>query len=140
MLWFKALHLIFMVTWFAGLFYLPRLFLYHTLSQDPASLERFTIMERKLFAIMTLGAALTLVFGISLLLSGAYLSGGVPLWLKLKFALLGSLLAYHWHCGRLIRVLRQGKNTHSHIFYRWYNEFPAVILVGIVLLAVFRPS
>ncbi len=139
MLWFKALHLIFMVTWFAGLFYLPRLFVYHALSKDQTSIDRFKIMERKLFIMMTMGAVLTFVFGIGLLLSGAYLSHPLPLWLKIKFVLLGTLVLYHWHCRKMVQTFQRDNNKYNHIFFRWYNEFPILILFAIIFLAVLRP-
>ena len=137
MLWFKALHLVFMVTWFAGLFYLPRLFVYHAMSEDQTSIDRFKIMERKLyFGIMTPGMILTLVFGISLLVVGDYMT---QLWMHIKLALIAVLVVYHVHCGRLLMDFKHDRNTRSHVFYRWYNEFPVIFLIAIVFLAVFRP-
>lgn len=137
MLWLKALHLIFMVTWFAGLFYLPRLFVYHAMSEDQTSIDRFKIMERKLFfGIMTPGMVLTLVFGISLLFVGDYME---QLWLHIKLALIGVLVVYHLHCGKLLMDFKHDRNTRSHVFYRWYNEFPVLILFAIIILAVIRP-
>jgi putative membrane protein len=140
MLWFKALHLIFMVTWFAGLFYLPRLFVYHAMADDQVSVDRFKVMERKLFIMMTMGAVLTFVFGIGLLMSGAYLGNTLPLWLKIKFILLGVLVLYHWHCHKMIRIFRCDNNKYNHIFFRWYNEFPILILFAIIFLAILRPT
>src|SRR5688500_14608585 len=132
MLWVKAFHVIFMVTWFAGLFYLPRLFVYHAMAEDRASIERFKLMERKLFfGIMTPGAVLTIAFGIGLLGSG--ISGG---WLNLKLALVFVLIAYHIYCGKLLIDFKLERNRHSHVFYRWLNEFPVVLLIAIVILAV----
>jgi putative membrane protein len=137
MLWFKALHLIFMVTWFAGLFYLPRLFVYHAMSEDQASSERFKIMERKLYyGITTPGMLLTVLFGIGILMSGPYLD---QLWLQIKLVLVAILVIYHIHCGKLVADFKHDRNTHSHVFYRWYNEFPVLILIPIIFLAVFRP-
>jgi len=137
MLWLKALHLIFMVTWFAGLFYLPRLFVYHAMSEDQTSIDRFKIMERKLFfGIMTPGMILTLVFGISLLFTGSYMG---QLWLHIKLALIGVLVIYHLHCGKLLMDFKHDRNTRSHVFYRWYNEFPVLLLIAIIILAVLRP-
>jgi len=140
MLWFKALHLIFMVTWFAGLFYLPRLFVYHAMADDQVSVDRFKVMERKLFIMMTMGAVLTFVFGIGLLMSGAYLGNTLPLWLKIKFILLGVLVLYHWHCHKMVRIFRCDNNKYNHIFFRWYNEFPILILFAIIFLAILRPT
>ena len=137
MLWLKSLHIVFMVTWFAGLFYLPRLFVYHALSQDPLSRERFKVMERKLFwGIMTPGAVLTIVFGAWLWLGFGF-SGT---WLTAKLALVALLLAYHAWCGKLMLDLRAERSTKSHLWFRWFNEVPVVILFAIVFLAVFKPA
>ena len=137
MLWFKALHLIFMVTWFAGLFYLPRLFVYHALSDDQASIDRFKIMERKLyFGITTPGMVLTVIFGIGILMSGHYLD---QLWIQIKLVLVAILVVYHIHCGKVVADFKHDRNTRSHVFYRWYNEFPVILLIPIIFLAVFRP-
>ena len=138
MLWVKALHVIFMVTWFAGLFYLPRLFVYHADCSDQPGNERFQVMERKLFAIMTLGGGLAAVFGLWLLFRWHW-----PLtesWLQIKMILVVALIAYHIYCGILVNQFKAGVNTRSAVFYRWFNEFPAIVLVVIVLLAVLRPS
>lgn len=136
MLWLKSLHIIFMVTWFAGLFYLPRLFVYHAMSEDMASKERFKIMERKLFyGIMTPGAVLTLVFGVWLWLAFNF-SGG---WLHAKLALVVILLIYHVWCGKLVSDFKADRNRHNHIFYRWFNEFPVLILIAVVILVVVKP-
>lgn len=138
MLWLKALHIIFMVTWFAGLFYLPRLFVYHVDCSDPAGNERFRIMERKLFAIMTLGAILATLFGVWLLAEWHW--PVTELWLQIKLALVAVLVAYHVFCGVLVKRFAAGQNHYSGIFYRWFNEFPVLILVTVVLLAVLRPA
>ncbi len=136
MLWIKSLHIVFMVTWFAGLFYLPRLFVYHAMADDKAGRERFKVMERKLyFGIMTPGGVLTLLFGTWLWL-GYGLGGG---WLHLKLALVAVLIAYHLWCGKLLLDLRHDRNTHSHVWFRWFNEFPVVILLTVVILAVVKP-
>ncbi|OGI43176.1 MAG: hypothetical protein A2150_07730 [Candidatus Muproteobacteria bacterium RBG_16_64_11] len=136
MLWIKALHLVFMVTWFAGLFYLPRLFVYHAMSDDRASIERFKLMERKLFyGIMTPGALLTVAFGLWLWLG--YGLGGT--WLQIKLVLVAVLIAYHIYCGKLLIDFKRDRNHHGHVFYRWLNEFPVLILVAVVVLAVVKP-
>ena len=136
MLWVKALHIIFMVTWFAGLFYLPRLFVYHAQSSDRVSLERFKIMERKLFfGIMAPGAVLTLVFGTWLWLG--YGLGGR--WLMAKLGLVAVLIAYHLYCGKLLADFKHDRNRHGDIFYRWLNELPVFILIAVVLLVVVKP-
>ena len=135
--WIKAWHVIFMVTWFAGLFYLPRLFVYHASATDAAGIERFRVMEARLFAIMTIGAILTAVFGIWLLARNpALLETG---WLRAKLALVLMLVGYHVWCGQLVRVFAAGKSVHSARWYRWFNEIPSLLLIGIVLLAVARP-
>jgi len=136
----KAWHLISMVTWFAGLFYLPRLFVYHALSNDQISIERFKLMERKLFfGITTPGAALTLLFGGWMLYDYAWAAFAGQLWFNLKLGLIGMLLLYHGYCGVLVSNFKQGRNKYSHIWYRWFNEVPVLFLVAITLLAVLKP-
>ncbi len=136
MLWIKSLHIIFMVTWFAGLFYLPRLFVYHAMTEDTVSKERFIVMERKLFfGIMTPGAILTLLFGVWLWLGYGF-SGA---WLHLKLLLVVILIVYHVVCGKYMFDFKHDRNTKSHVFYRWFNEFPVLILAGIVVLAIVKP-
>ncbi len=135
--WIKALHVIFMVTWFAGLFYLPRLFVYHAATTDSAGHERFRVMERRLFAIMTLGAALTALFGLWLLAGNpALLATG---WMRVKLGLVLILIGYHAWNWRLLRDFAAGRNARSARWYRWFNEVPSLLLIGIVLLAVVRP-
>jgi len=136
MLWLKALHIIFMVTWFAGLFYLPRLFVYHATAEDSAGRERFKVMERKLYyGIMTPGAVLTIVFGLWLWLGYGF-SGG---WLHAKLALVAVLIVYHLWCGRLLDDFKHDRNTRGHVWYRWFNEFPVVILIAVVILTAVKP-
>jgi putative membrane protein len=140
MLWLKALHLIFMVTWFAGLFYLPRLFVYHSMSSDQPSIERFKIMERKLFyGIMTPGMVLTLVFGFWMLSSYAWTLYGHSGWLHVKLTLLMLLVVYHIACGIWLAAFKHDRNRHSHIYFRWMNEVPVVFLFAMVILAVVKP-
>jgi protoporphyrinogen IX oxidase len=140
MLWLKALHLIFMVTWFAGLFYLPRLFVYHAMSDDPISLERFKVMERKLyFGIMTPGMVLTFLFGIWLLVSYDWAIYGQSGWLHTKLGLLALLAVYHLVCGKWLLDFKHDRNTHSHVYFRWMNEVPVLFLFAIVILAVVKP-
>ena len=139
MLTVKSLHIIFMVAWYAGLFYLPRLFVYHAMCppDDRAGIERFKTMERKLYVgIMTPGMVLTVVFGLWLWL-GYGITGG---WMHAKFALVLVLVAYHFYLGRLVKAFREDRNTHGHVFYRWINEIPALpILVAVVFLVVMKP-
>ena len=136
MLWIKALHIVFVVAWFAGLFYLPRLFVYHAQSADAASSERFKVMERKLYrGIMTPCMALTLVFGAWLWLGYGFRGG----WLDAKLVLVAVLVGYHFWLGRLARDFASDANRRSHVFYRWINELPLVLLAAIVVLVVVKP-
>ncbi|HEX2197144.1 MAG TPA: CopD family protein [Burkholderiales bacterium] len=137
MLWIKALHLIFVVTWFAGLFYLPRLFVYHAMAQDEISLERFKLMERKLYrGIMAPSAVLAVGFGLWLWLGWFRNATG---WLHAKMALVAVLIAYHLWCGALLRRFAAGRNRRSHVWLRWFNEIPVVLLIATVLLVVLKP-
>lgn len=141
MAWLKAFHLIFMVTWFAGLFYLPRLFVYHAMldKDDDRGEQRLRTMERRLFrGIMTPGGVLTVAFGIALMV------GYGPIvaqwgWLHVKLVLVAVLIGYHVWCGLLVRDFARGVNRHGHVWYRWFNEVPTVLLIAIVILAVVRP-
>jgi putative membrane protein len=143
MSWVRAFHIIFMVTWFAGLFYLPRLFVYHAMceGEDRIGAERFKIMERKLyFGIMTPGAVLTIVFGLWLLFAYAWQAYRHEWWLYAKLALVVVLVGYHLYCGRLLNALKHDRNTHSHVFYRWLNEAPVLLLIAITILVVVKPN
>ena len=136
MLWIKSFHIIFMFTWFAGLFYLPRLFVYHAMATDKISLDRFVIMERKLFyGIMTPGALLTIIFGIWLWWDYNF-SG---LWLNLKLLCVTLLIFYHFLCLKHLMNFKNKKNKRSHIYFRWFNEFPVVLLILIIILVVLKP-
>tara|TARA_B110000263_G_scaffold71899_1_gene62893 strand:- start:667 stop:1059 length:393 start_codon:yes stop_codon:yes gene_type:complete len=129
-----------MVTWFSGLFYLPRLFVYHAMSDDKISIDRFKIMEKKLFyGIATPGGLLTIIFGFCLLVSNGITSYSGQLWLSLKMILIAVLVLYHIYCFSLLQDFKYNRNKHTHIWYRWFNEVPVLILVGIVLLAVIKP-
>ncbi|HEY3487217.1 MAG TPA: protoporphyrinogen oxidase HemJ [Gammaproteobacteria bacterium] len=140
MLWLKAFHLIFMVTWFAGLFYLPRLFVYHAIAEDKTGIERFKLMERKLFwGIATPGAVLTWLFGAGMLYGYAWELYGTTAWLQVKLALVLMLSVYHVFCGKLLLDFKYDRNRRSHIWYRWFNEIPVILLTAIVLLAVLKP-
>ena len=141
MLWLKAFHLIFMVTWFAGLFYLPRLFVYHAMADDdPVGRARFKVMERKLYwGIMTPGAVLTFACGLAMLYSYAWGAYGRQVWLQAKLVLLACLVIYHVICGFLLRDFARDQNRRGHAWYRVFNEVPVLFLVGIILLAVVRP-
>lgn len=139
MLWVKAFHIISLVCWFAGIFYLPRLFVYHAACDDQPGRERFKIMERKLYrGITTPSMVATVIFGVWLIgynVEG-YMSQG---WLHVKLLLVALLIAYHFYCGHLVRVFREDGNTRSHVFYRWFNELPVLILLAVVILAVVKP-
>ncbi len=137
MLWLKAFHVVFVVTWFAGLFYLPRLFVYHATATDAIGIARFEIMERRLFVMMTLGGVLAAVFGIAMVIAAP---GLLALdWLKLKLVLVASLVGYHVWCHRLVLAFRQRANRHSERWFRLFNEAPSLLLIAIVLLAVLKP-
>lgn len=137
MLWLKAFHLVFVVTWFAGLFYLPRLFVYHVATTEPPGRARFEVMERRLFAIMTIGAAGTVAFGLAMIAAApVYLA--FP-WLRVKLVLVAALIGYHLWCRQLMRAFRHGAGAHSQRWYRFFNELPGLLLVAIVILAVVKP-
>jgi putative membrane protein len=139
-MWLKAFHLIFMVTWFAGLFYLPRLFVYHSMAADVVSTERFKIMERKLYyGIMTPGMILTLLFGIWMLVDYAWELYGESGWLHFKLVLIALLIGYHFLCGVWLNDFKHDRNVRSHIFFRWINEVPVLFLFAIILLATLKP-
>jgi putative membrane protein len=131
----KALHIVFVITWFAALFYLPRLFVYHADTTDQAGNERFKVMERKLFVMMTIGGTLATVFGLWLWLG--YGIGGN--WLYVKLALVLTLIGFHIYCGTIVARFRHDANTRDHRFYRWLNEFPTLILFAVVIIAVMKP-
>jgi putative membrane protein len=136
MLWVKSFHIVFVVAWFAGLFYLPRLFVYHALTTDSAGIERFKIMERKLYyGIMTPSAVLAVVLGLWLWL-GYGITGA---WLHAKLALVVLLIAYHGYCGRLLADFKRDRNRHGDVYYRWFNEVPVLILIAVVILVVVKP-
>jgi len=138
-LWVKAFHIIAVVCWFAGLFYLPRLFVYHAMSDDQISQDRFVIMERKLFwGITTPSAIATVILGTWLLLANAsfYMAFW---WMHAKLLLVLALLAYHFACWRFLRTFQERRNTRSHKFYRYFNEFPVLLLTGIIILIVVKP-
>ena len=135
MLWIKAMHIIFVTSWFAGLFYLPRLFVNHAMVTDSASSDRLKLMEHKLYRFMFPLALLAIGFG--LWLWRAY--GVTGHWMHAKLTLVIVLIAYHWYCGKLMNDFKQDKNKHSHIWYRWFNELPVILLSIIVILVVVKP-
>ncbi len=139
MLWVKSFHIIFMIAWFAGIFYLPRLFVYHTLADDPISIERFKVMERKLYlGIMMPAMILTIVLGAWLWIG--YGIGRGSGWMHAKLWLVAVLVVHHFYLGKLIADFKNDRNQHGHVFYRWLNEIPALpALIGIVVLVVMKP-
>jgi putative membrane protein len=137
MLWFKAFHIVFVVTWFAGLFYLPRLFVYHADAADAVSNERFKVMERRLFIMMTIGGALSVVFGVCVvLLAPSFMQAH---WLHAKLTLVVLLILYHLWCQRLMAAFRADANRHSARWFRMFNEVPSLLLIAIVILVVVKP-
>lgn len=140
MLWLKAFHIIAVVCWFAGLFYLPRLYVYHAMSEDQISRDRFVIMERKLFwGIMTPSALFSVGLG-TWLLVGNWSYFMAWWWMHAKLGLVALLLVYHYFCWHYLVALREGRNRHSHRFYRIFNELPVFALFLIVILIVVKPS
>jgi len=135
--WIKALHVIFVVAWFAGLFYLPRLFVYHATTDDAPGEARFRLMERRLYALMTLAGVLAAAFGITLLLLvPGWLRQG---WLQAKLGIVAGLVVYHIWCARLLSAFRDGRNVHGARWYRWFNEIPTLALFAVVVLVVVKP-
>jgi putative membrane protein len=137
MLWLKAFHIVFVVTWFAGLFYLPRLFVYHVTTSDAPGRARFIVMERRLFILMSIGALLAMLLGAAMVIAAPGLLA-TP-WMRVKLPLVALLVAYHAWCYRLMLTLRAGGTRHSQRWYRWFNEIPGLLLVAIVVLAVVKP-
>ena len=138
MLWIKAFHIIFVITWFAGLFYLPRLFVHHAMTEDSATSDRLKIMERKLYRFTGPSMALTVILGLALLLPNwkIYLSFG---WIYVKLLFVVLLIIYHVWCGRIVKTFANDANKKSHFWYRWFNEAPVVALFVIVILVVVKP-
>jgi putative membrane protein len=138
-MWLKAWHLIFMVTWFAGIFYLPRLFVYHAMTEDEAGRERFKVMERKLYRFTTPWMILNLGFGLWMLYDYAWAAYSSMMWLHIKLLLIAILFGYHLYCGKLVKEFALDRNHRSHVWYRWFNEIPVLILFAVVLLATLKP-
>lgn len=138
--WTKVAHIVFMVTWFAGLFYLPRLFVYHAMAKDKIGQDRFKIMERKLyFGIMTPGAVLTVITGLILLRTHAWELYKHAGWLHIKLSLVMLLIGYHGYCGVVLMRFKRDMNKRGHVFYRWFNEIPLLLLIGITIMIIVRP-
>jgi len=138
MKWVEAFHVIFVVTWFAGLFYLPRLFVYAAENPDEQTLSLLRTMQRRLMGITHIGAALAVIFGLTKLVANpGYLQDG--LWMHIKLLLVAGLVGYHIWCRQLVEAFARGRNRHSSKWYRWFNEVPALFLVAIVILVVVKP-
>ena len=137
MLWIKALHIVFVASWFAGLFYLPRIFVNLAMETNPAVNERLLLMARKLYRFMTLLMIPALVLGLWLWLM--YGIGQQSIWLYLKLVLVIMLIGYHHICKSLLKKFENGENTHSHIWYRWFNEIPVLGMIAVVILVVVKP-
>ncbi|MEI6299967.1 MAG: CopD family protein [Betaproteobacteria bacterium] len=135
MLWIKALHIVFVTSWFAGLFYLPRIFVNLAMEETPAGRERLLVMARKLYRFMTILALPALAFGLWLWL-GYGIGGG---WMHAKLFVVVLLLGYHHACGRILKKFEAGAKTRSHVFYRWFNEAPVLLLLVAVILVVVKP-
>ncbi|MFD2167745.1 CopD family protein [Thalassotalea euphylliae] len=138
-LWLKAFHVIFMVAWFAGIFYLPRLFVNHAETDEPAVIERLKGMERRLLYFVTPFALLTIAFGLALIMAYGKEWFAAAKWLHYKLTLVIILVGYHIYCFKLLRVFQQDKNTRSPKFYRIFNEVPVLILFAVVILAYVKP-
>jgi putative membrane protein len=136
--WLKAFHIIFMVTWFAGLFYLPRIFVYHAMAEDTATREHLKIMERKLYKFVTPLMWLMIGFGLWLMYVNGWNWFIVQTWLHIKLILVTILIGYHFYCGKIVKAFQEDKNVRNHVFYRWINEIPVLFLFAIVILAVIK--
>ena len=137
MLWLKAFHIVFVIAWFSGIFYLPRLFVYHATTEDTATRERFKIMERRLFGMMTFGAVLAIAFGVAMLARApGYLEAP---WMHAKLTFVMLLIGYHLWCYRLVIAFREDRSTHSERWYRVFNELPLLLLIAIVVLVTVKP-
>jgi protoporphyrinogen IX oxidase len=139
MLWVKALHIVFVASWFAGLFYLPRIFVNLAMETDAASTARLLLMARKLYRFMTMIAVPALVFGLWLWLGYGVGKGEGNGWLHAKLGLVILLIGYHHACGSLLKKFESGRNMRSHVWYRWFNEVPVVILLAVAILVVVKP-
>jgi len=135
MLWIKSFHIIFVTSWFAGLFYLPRIFVNLAMVKEDSERERLLLMSHKLYRFVTPIAALALLFGLWLWIGYGF--SGV--WLHIKLLLVLFLIVYHFYCGRLLTLFKQQRNTHSHVWYRWFNEIPVLLLMAVVILVTVKP-
>lgn len=137
MLWLKAFHIIFVVCWFAGLFYLPRIFVYYAASEEAAVRRQLAIMARRLYRFVTPFMFIAIALGLGMIaMVPAYLGMG---WMQVKLAGVAFLVVYHFQCGRFVQRINADSDDHGHVFYRFFNEVPVIFLFGIVLLAVLKP-
>ena len=139
MLWIKALHVVFVISWFAGLFYLPRIFVNLAMENETTTTERLLLMARKLYRFMTLLAVPAIVFGLWLYLGYGIGKGPGNGWMHAKLGVVVLLLGYHHACGSLLKKFEQGRNQRSHQWFRWFNEVPVVLLLAVVILVVVKP-
>ncbi|GAA5784435.1 CopD family protein [Chitiniphilus shinanonensis] len=139
MLWAKSFHLIFVICWFAGLFYLPRLYVNHAQAEDAVTASRLLQMERKLLRFMTVLGVLALGFGVLTWSFYGFYAGRGWYWMHAKLALVAALVIYHGWCWKLYRDFARGERRHGHVWYRWFNEFPVLILFAVVILAIVKP-
>ncbi len=139
MIWVKAFHIIFMVAWFAGLFYLPRLFVNHAMAEEEEVRTRLALMEIRLYRFITPWMVLTIGFGLWLMFDYAWAAYAHMWWLHLKLVLVAALVGHHFYCGRIIRDFTDNRCRRSHIWFRWFNELPVLVLFAAVILAVVKP-
>ncbi len=139
MLWLKAFHLIFVVCWFAGIFYLPRILVYYAASENPETRQQLAVMARKLYRFVTPFMLLAIGFGLAMLATNIDYYLSAP-WLWIKLVMVAILVAYHVQCGRYVRAINEDNDHHSHVYYRFFNEVPVIFLFAIILLAVLKPS
>lgn len=139
MLWVKALHIVFVTSWFAGLFYMPRILVNLAMENEASTTARLLLMARKLYRFMTLLAGIALGFGLWLWLGYEIGKGPGNGWLHAKLALVLILIGYHQVCGSLLKKFEHGRNSHSHVWFRWFNEIPVMMLFLIVILVVVKP-
>ncbi len=138
MLWLKAFHIIFVVCWFAGLFYLPRIFVYYAASEHLVVRAQLAVMARKLYRFVTPVMIIAITLGLVMMAMNPdyYLKSH---WMRLKLGSVALLIIYHFMCGHYVRAINDNRNQHNHVYYRFFNEIPVLLLFGIILLAVLKP-
>ena len=138
MLWIKSLHIIAVISWFAGIFYLPRLFVYHAMTDNSDTQQHLQLMQRKLYRFMSLFAVLSIVFGVWLASYNLSYYGQAT-WFTIKVSCVVALVGYHLLCGYYVKQLQAGNHQRSHVFFRWFNELPVLIMFAVVILVVVKP-